>query len=94
MTTAAEGPRVALIHAVAVAIDPVREAFAALWPEARPFNLLEDALSPDSERDAELVTLDRVLGVHLASGKEDRDSDNSKDCNVDEAQARHRHMGD
>ena len=55
MTTAVEGPRVALIHAVAVAIDPVREAFAALWPEARPFNLLEDALSPDRERDAELV---------------------------------------
>lgn len=54
MTSAAGGPRVALIHAVAVAIDPVREAFAALWPEARPFNLLEDALSPDRERDAAL----------------------------------------
>lgn len=55
MTTGADGPRVALIHAVAVAIDPVREAFAALWSEARPFNLLEDALSPDRERDSELA---------------------------------------
>lgn len=49
------GPRIALIHAVAVAIDPIRAAFDALWPEARPFNLLDDALSPDRERSAALA---------------------------------------
>lgn len=49
------GPRIALIHAVAVAIEPIRAAFDALWPEARPFNLLDDALSPDRERAAALA---------------------------------------
>lgn len=41
--------RVFLIHAVSVAIDPINEAFKRLWPEARPFNLLEDSLSGDLE---------------------------------------------
>ena len=27
--------RIALIHAVTVAIEPVQEAFLALWPEGR-----------------------------------------------------------
>jgi Asp/Glu/hydantoin racemase len=51
----AAGPRVALIHAVAVAIDPTRDAFAELWPEAQTFNLLDDALSPDRAANAELT---------------------------------------
>jgi aspartate/glutamate racemase len=41
--------RVFLIHAVTVAIDPINDAFKRLWPEARPFNLLEDSLSGDLE---------------------------------------------
>ena len=44
-------PRIALIHAVTVAIDPVAQAFARLWPEAACFNLLDDSLGPDRERD-------------------------------------------
>lgn len=40
-------PRIALIHATALAIEPIREAFARLWPEARTTNLLEDSLSED-----------------------------------------------
>jgi hypothetical protein len=44
-------PRIALIHAVTVAIDPVREAFRRFWPEARCTNLLDDSLSPDRESD-------------------------------------------
>ena len=39
--------RVALIHATALAIDPILEAFARLWPQARLTNLLEDSLSAD-----------------------------------------------
>ena len=35
-------PRIALIHATALAIDPILEAFARLWPQARLTNLLED----------------------------------------------------
>jgi Asp/Glu/Hydantoin racemase len=47
--------RVALIHAVAVAIEPVRAAFADLWPEADLVNLLDDSLSPDRARDGALT---------------------------------------
>lgn len=40
-------PRIALIHATAVAVDPIVAAFRELWPEARITNLLEDSLSAD-----------------------------------------------
>lgn len=39
--------RIGLVHAVAVAVDPVNKAFAALWPEAAISNLLDDSLSGD-----------------------------------------------
>ncbi|MEO6065200.1 MAG: aspartate/glutamate racemase family protein [Lysobacterales bacterium] len=41
--------RITLIHAVPMAIAPVAQAIALLWPEARPMNLMDDALSPDRE---------------------------------------------
>ena len=47
--------RIALIHAVDVAIPPVHAAFAALWPEARLMNLFDDSLSPDRAADATLT---------------------------------------
>jgi Asp/Glu/hydantoin racemase len=47
--------RIALIHAVSVAIQPVREAFQALWPEAECGNILDDSLSLDRERDGMLT---------------------------------------
>lgn len=47
--------RIALIHAVAVAMQPIQDAFARLWPEASCFNLLEDSLSRDRERDRDLT---------------------------------------
>jgi Asp/Glu/hydantoin racemase len=40
-------PRIALIHATPVAIEPIAESFRTLWPEARTTNLLEDSLSAD-----------------------------------------------
>jgi hypothetical protein len=40
-------PRIALIHATAVAIDPIREAFQLGWPQARITHLLDDSLSAD-----------------------------------------------
>jgi Asp/Glu/hydantoin racemase len=43
-------PRIALIHAVYVAIQPIEAAFERLWPEAYRVNLIDDALSPDLER--------------------------------------------
>lgn len=39
--------RIALIHAVTVAIEPIQEAFAKTWPDARLMNILDDSLSPD-----------------------------------------------
>jgi aspartate/glutamate racemase len=48
------GPRIALIHAVTIAIDPIRAAFAADWPEADLVNILDDSLSPDRAGDADL----------------------------------------
>ena len=47
--------RIALIHAVTVAIAPVQEAFGQLWPEAECVNILDDSLSLDRERDGVLT---------------------------------------
>ena len=40
-------PRIALVHAMQLAIDPVVDAFHQLWPQARVTNMLEDSLAPD-----------------------------------------------
>jgi len=42
--------RIALIHAVRVAMQPVEDAFRRHWPEAERVNLLDDALSVDRDR--------------------------------------------
>ena len=43
----APAARVALIHATALAVDPIRASFERLWPQARRMNLLDDSLSVD-----------------------------------------------
>jgi Asp/Glu/hydantoin racemase len=48
-------PRIALIHAVAVAMPPVIDALATLWPEARIQHLLDDALPADRVADGRLT---------------------------------------
>lgn len=40
-------PRIVLLHATPVAMEPVQTAFKNLWPEAQLVNLLDDSLSPD-----------------------------------------------
>ncbi len=57
-------PRIALIHAVTVAIDPIAAAMRELWPQARAMNLLDDALSPDREL---AVALDPLLAERIVS---------------------------
>ena len=47
--------RIALIHAVRVAMQPVEDAFARHWPDAGRMNLLDDSLSRDRERDGTLT---------------------------------------
>jgi aspartate/glutamate racemase len=48
-------PRIALIHAVYVAMAPIEAAFRRCWPEARRVNLVDDALPADLERDGRLT---------------------------------------
>ncbi len=40
-------PRVALIHATPVAVEPINAAMTAGWPDAEPVNILDDSLSTD-----------------------------------------------
>jgi aspartate/glutamate racemase len=48
-------PRIALIHATALAIEPVQAAFRRHWPAALRMNLLDDSLSADRVRAGELT---------------------------------------
>ncbi len=59
-------PRIALVHAVTVAMQPVTDALAELWPEARVQHLLDDALSVDREANSELTTAMHERIVSLA----------------------------
>lgn len=47
--------RIALIHAVEVAMAPIAAAFAQHWPEAERVNLLDDSLSVDRAKTEELT---------------------------------------
>lgn len=40
-------PRIALIHATALAVEPIQSAFGRHWAQARCMNLLDDSLSVD-----------------------------------------------
>jgi aspartate/glutamate racemase len=48
-------PRIVLLHATPVAMEPVQAAFRELWPEPDLVNLLDDSLSPDRAREPELT---------------------------------------
>ena len=68
-------PRIALIHAVTVAMAPVHDSFRQLWPEAECVDILDTSLSRDRERDGELTPamIDRFL--LLAKYAEDNGAD-------------------
>lgn len=61
-------PRIALIHATPLAVEPVAEAFRRLWPEAEAYSLLEGSLAPDLARagrlDAAMVERFRRLAAY------------------------------
>lgn len=40
-------PRIALIHATPIAVEPIRQAFATGWADAETVNIMDDSLSPD-----------------------------------------------
>ncbi len=47
MNTTSSMPRIALIHALSHSVDPINQALAHDWPQARRMNLLDDSLSAD-----------------------------------------------
>lgn len=59
--------RIALIHAVQAAMQPIEDAFRAYWPEAKRTNLLDDSLSGDREIAGELTPELSQRMVSLAS---------------------------
>jgi Asp/Glu/hydantoin racemase len=68
-------PRITLIHATAVAIDPICDSFKRLWPLARVTNLLEDSLSVDlaasGKLDQDMLTRFCVLAKYAESSGAD-----------------------
>ena len=60
-------PRIALIHAVTVAMAPVHEAFRQLWPEAECVDILDTSLSRDREREGRLT--ETMIGRFLLLAK-------------------------
>jgi aspartate/glutamate racemase len=65
--TMARPPRIVLLHATTVAMGPVASSFDRLWPEAERVNLLDDGLTIDRARDAELTPemIDRFVALGL-----------------------------
>jgi hypothetical protein len=59
--------RIALIHATALAVEPIRAAFERHWPQARRMNLLDDSLSVDRAEAGELTHAMVERFVDLAS---------------------------
>lgn len=48
-------PRIVLLHATPIAMQPIQQAFLANWPEAEIVNLLDDGLTIDRARHVELT---------------------------------------
>ncbi|MBI4194114.1 MAG: arylsulfatase [Betaproteobacteria bacterium] len=64
-------PRIALIHATPVAIDPIVRTFKQLWPEARTTNLLDDSLAEDLAAEGKLT--DRMIERFVTLARYARD---------------------
>jgi Asp/Glu/hydantoin racemase len=69
-------PRIALIHAVATAIGPIRQAFQEDWPEARLSNLLDDDLMPAYTREGGLTPhiTERICALALYAARTGADA--------------------
>lgn len=68
--TAAEGPRIALIHALEESVLPARGAFARHWPQAQCFDLLDTSLATDlafaGRLDEAMMERFRMLAAYAA----------------------------
>ena len=59
--------RIVLLHATPIAMAPIQGAFAAAWPEAEIVNLLDEGLTIDRAREADLS--DRMIARFVAFGQ-------------------------
>ena len=70
-----KNPRIALIHATPVAIDPICNTFKRLWPQAHVTNLLDDSLAPDlaaaGSLDQKMIDRFCVLAKYVEAGGAD-----------------------
>jgi Asp/Glu/hydantoin racemase len=62
-----QAPRIALIHATALAVAPINAAFERHWPQATRMNLLDDSLSVDLAKEGRLTPSMVQRFVDLAS---------------------------
>ncbi len=60
-------PRIALIHATPLAVEPINAAFKALWPAATTTNLLDDSLAPDLVKEGGIT--ERVIDRFVTLAK-------------------------
>lgn len=65
--TSDNSPRIALIHATALAMAPIADAFDRHWPQAHCMNLLDDSLSIDRACEGELTATMIQRFVDLAT---------------------------
>lgn len=61
-------PRIILLHATPVAMAPVQDSMARLWPEAEAVNLLDDGLTIDRAKDGEELS-ERLIEHFVALGR-------------------------
>lgn len=60
-------PRIALIHATPLAVEPINTAFRTMWPQARATNLLDDSLAPDLVKEGGIT--ERVIDRFVTLAK-------------------------
>lgn len=67
--------RIGLVHATAIAIDPIKAAFASGWPDVELMHLFDDRLSPDravvADLTPDLVRRIDALGTYARSAGAD-----------------------
>ena len=64
-TTMASLTRTVLHHATPIAPAPIQDAFAAAWPDAEVFNLLDDGLTIDRLRAGDAAANNRLVAEYM-----------------------------